>query len=129
MKIMNILHTITGTVIEGKKRGRTLGYPTINVLLSKTIPSGIYVSGVIIDNKRLPAATFIGESKTFDEKDYKVESYILDFDEDMYGKTVTIELYKKLRDNEKFTTTENLIEQIKRDVSDTRTFFTLSLRS
>ncbi len=126
MKIMNILYTFEGEVIVGKKRGRTLGYPTINVSLEEKIPSGIYASAVLFNNRRLHAATFIGEAKTFDEKDYKAESYILDFDEDIYGELVTIELYKKLRDNEKFTTTEYLIEQIKKDVLETRLFFSNS---
>lgn len=123
---MNILYKIKGTVIEGKKRGKTLGYPTINVLLDQKIPSGIYASHVILRDRRLIAATFIGEVKTFDEHDYKAESYILDFDDNIYGKSVTIELYKKLRENEKFSTQEALIEQIKKDVTRTREFFSVS---
>lgn len=121
-----VLYEINGVVIEGKKRGRLLGFPTINVAINHEIPSGIYASHVIIEGKRFIAATFIGNAKTFGEKDYKAESYILDFDEEIYGQIVTIELYKKLRDNKKFSSQETLTEQIIKDVEKTRAFFSLS---
>ena len=68
-------------------------------------------------------------AKTFGEEDYKLESYILDFDRDIYGKEVKVELYKKLRDNEKYENERELIEQIKKDVVNTRNYFTSSLSS
>ena len=124
---MNAIYTITGKVIEGKRRGRLLGFPTINVKLDQEVKSGIYASHVYVDDERLLAATFIGEAKTFGEEDYKLESYILDFDRDIYGKEVKVELYKKLRDNEKYENERELIEQIKKDVVNTRNYFTSSL--
>lgn len=123
MKIMHALYTIEGTVIHGKRRGKLLGFPTINVRLDQKVESGIYASRVYVNNEEYLAATFIGDAKTFDENDYKLESYILDFDEEIYGKEVKVELYKKLRDNEKYDNEEELIEQIKKDVLDTRDFF------
>lgn len=124
---MNAIYTITGKVIEGKRRGRLLGFPTINVKLDQEVKSGIYASHVYVDDERLLAATFIGEAKTFGEEDYKLESYILDFGRDIYGKEVKVELYKKLRDNEKYENERELIEQIKKDVVNTRNYFTSSL--
>ncbi len=124
---MNAIYTITGKVIEGKRRGRLLGFPTINVKLDQEVKSGIYASHVYVNDERLLAATFIGEAKTFGEEDYKLESYILDFDRDIYGKEVKVELYKKLRDNEKYENERELIEQIKKDVVNTRNYFTSSL--
>lgn len=121
---MDILYTITGTVIEGKKRGRIMGYPTVNVKLNQHIESGIYASRVYIDGKAHIAATFIGDAKTFNENDYKLESFILDFDEEIYGKEVRVELYKKLRENQKYENVEELIKQIEKDISDTRSYFT-----
>lgn len=123
---MKILYTVTGNVIEGKKRGRTLGFPTINIRLDQKIESGIYASYVYVQNVKYLAATFIGESKTFGESDYKLESYILDFDKDIYKETVKIELFKKIRNNEKYSSEEKLIEQIKNDVQKTRDFFACS---
>ncbi|MGB4966091.1 MAG: riboflavin kinase [Microgenomates group bacterium] len=123
---MNAIYTITGKVIEGKKRGRLLGFPTINVKLDQEVESGIYASYVYVDDERLLAATFIGEAKTFGEEDYKLESYILDFDRDIYGETVRVELYKKLRDNEKYSNSGDLIAKIKEDVQQTIYFFTSS---
>lgn len=121
---MNALRTITGTVIEGKKRGRTLGYPTINIKLNQHIESGIYASRVYVGTDEHIAATFIGDAKTFNENDYKLESYILDFDKEIYGKEVTVKLYKKLRNNEKYENVEELIKQIEKDIVDTRNYFT-----
>lgn len=120
---MKPLYIIEGIIIEGKKRGRQLGFPTINIQLHQKVESGIYVSHAYVDNKEYMAASFIGEAKTFDENDYKLEGYILDFDEEIYGKKVTVKLYKKLRDNTKYSNVQDLIEQIKKDVHQTREFF------
>lgn len=123
---MNPIYTIIGNVIEGKKRGRSLGFPTINVRLDQKVASGIYASRVYVSGQEFIAATFIGDAKTFNENDYKLESYILDFDKEIYGKEVKVTLYKKLRDNEKYEDIEKLIKQIKKDVSETREYFTSS---
>lgn len=120
---MDALYTITGTVVEGKKRGKDLGFPTINLKLEQPIESGIYASHVYVDNNEYIAATFVGEVKTFGENDYKLESYIMDFDQNIYGKNVKIVLHKKIRDNMKFDSVNDLIKQIKEDVSNIRTYF------
>lgn len=119
-------YVFTGKVLDGAKRGRDLGYPTANVALKEQIPEGIYASEVILDEQALKAATFIGAAKTFGEEEYKAETYILDFDQNIYGKEITIQLYKKLRGNIAYTTKEALIEQMKKDVAKTREFFTSS---
>ena len=77
---MKSLYIFRGKVIAGQKRGKALGFPTANVRLHKKIPEGIYVSQTIINKKVFSSATFIGSAKTFGEKDYKAETYILDFD-------------------------------------------------
>lgn len=120
---MKILFSYTGVVSVGKMRGRNLGFPTANVRLNKKIPDGVYISRVIIDGVIHQSATFIGKVKTFNEEDYKSESYILDFNRSVYGKKITIELLKKIRGNLKFNSKEDLIDQIKLDVLETRKFF------
>lgn len=113
---MKLTQTIQGLVVEGNKRGRLLGYPTANMNITESLPEGVYASEVIIDGKSHHAATFIGRSKTFDDYEYKLESYILDFDEDIYGKTMTVHIYKHIRGNIKFTSEEELIKQMAEDV-------------
>ncbi len=117
------LSTISGIVKRGKGRGKDFGFPTANISLTQTIPEGIYVSHVHFDGQAFQALTFIGSAKTFGETDYKAESYLLDFDEDLYDKTIEITLLKKLRDNEKFDSEIELVEQMKKDLLDARSFF------
>lgn len=114
---------IKGTVLEGAKRGRKLGFPTVNLLLVQEIPEGIYASEVEYGGRTYQAASFVGKAETFGKTDYKLESYILDFEGDLYGKEIVVRLYKKIRDNQKFSTAEELIEQMKQDVLNTRMFF------
>ena len=113
---MKKLFVFWGKVKKGKQRGKILGFPTANISLYKKIPEGIYASKVKVDKKNYLAATFIGSPKTFNEKDYKAESYILDFDKNIYGSWVTVTLFKKIRENKKFSSQHKLIEQMKKDV-------------
>lgn len=117
------LFEVRGIVEKGKQRGRLLGFPTANILVDKGIPEGIYVSEVILNGINYKAATFVGVAKTFNEKDYLLESYILDFNKDVYGEEMFIKLYKKIRDNKKFDSEEDLINQMKNDINITRKFF------
>ncbi|MCL5113612.1 MAG: riboflavin kinase [Patescibacteria group bacterium] len=131
---MKPLFKLRGKVKKGKNRGKFLGFPTANINLHKKIPQGIYASTVKIDsprfageagNKKYIAATFIGSAKTFNESEYKAESYILDFNQNIYGKWVTVTLLKKLRGNKKFGSEQELIDQMKQDILATRKFFNL----
>lgn len=121
---MNPQFIFSGIVQDGAKRGRDLGFPTANVALQQQIPEGIYAAEVVVDDKTFKAATFIGAAETFGEKDYKAETYILDFDQNIYHKEITVKLYKKLRGSIAYTTKEALIEQMEKDVQETREFFT-----
>ncbi|MBA3723362.1 MAG: riboflavin kinase [Candidatus Levybacteria bacterium] len=120
---MKPLYTLTGTVKIGAKRGKEFGYPTANVSLESHIPAGVYAAQVSIDSTIYNAATFIGAAVTFGDKEYKSESYILDFEQDIYGTEIVINLYKKLRDNANFANEHDLIEQMGKDVLMTRSFF------
>jgi riboflavin kinase / FMN adenylyltransferase len=124
---MKPIITFWGKVKKGKGRGKHLGFPTANILLHQNILEGVYTSEVTIAGNVYPAATFIGSAKTFGEKEYKAESYILDFDKNIYGKWITIKLFKKLRGNKKFASQLALVEEIKQDVLAARKFFNKSL--
>lgn len=121
--IMKSLITFWGKVKRGKGRGKQLGFPTANIPLHKHIPEGVYTSKVSIAGKVYPAATFVGSAKTFGEKEYQAESYILDFNKNIYGKWITVKLFKKLRGNKKFDSQSALVEAIKQDILIARKFF------
>jgi len=116
-------HDLSGVVVVGDQRGRTLGFPTANIEVDPQIllpGDGIYASWAIIDGKRHQAATSIGIRPTFGLSQRLVEVFILDFSEDLYGKTVGVEFIKKVRDQEKFDGLDELIKQINQDVDDCR---------
>ncbi|MBI3984679.1 MAG: riboflavin kinase [Candidatus Levybacteria bacterium] len=114
---------IWGKVKKGSERGRLLGFPTANIALHKKIELGIYVSYTKVFEKTYPSVTFIGNATTFDEKEIKAETYILDFKKDLYKKYISIRLLKKLRGNIKFKNEKELIRQIKKDIEDTKKYF------
>lgn len=118
-------YVIEGIVQYGKKRGKKLGFPTANVSLKANIPQGIYVSHTTFDTITYQSLTFIGNATTFDETVYQAETYILNFKRDLYGKTIHIRLLKKLRENEKFDSFEDLIEQMKKDEKEALKYFAL----
>lgn len=117
------LFEVRGIVKKGKQRGRLLGFPTANISVDKGIPEGIYVSEVILNGDTYKSATFVGIVKTFNENDYLLESYILDFNKNIYGEEIVVRLYKKIRDNKKFDSEEDLINQMKNDINLTKKFF------
>ena len=116
-------HLLSGTVVVGDQRGRTLGFPTANLDVDPQLllpGDGIYATWAIIDGKRHQAATSIGIRPTFDLAQRLVEVFIMDFSEDLYGKTVGLEFITKVRDQEKFDGLDALIKQINQDVDDCR---------
>ena len=113
----------SGTVVVGDQRGRTLGFPTANIEIDDQLllpGDGIYATWAMIDGKRYKSATSIGIRPTFGLTQRLVEVYVMDFSDDLYGKTIDVEFIKKVRDQEKFDGLEALITQIKRDVEDCR---------
>ena len=114
---------IQGVVQSGHKRGKKLGFPTINTPLSVVLSEGIYISHTKIHDKKYQSLTFIGSAKTFDETVYQAETYIFDFDQDVYGQEVEIELVKKIRDNQKFDSEAALIAQMEEDKKQAEAYF------
>ena len=120
-----------GIIRKGDQRGRELGYPTANVPLGETLhPAyGIYATYVKIvedgpDAPWLPAATNIGIRPMFELAVGQIESYIFDFDRDIYGKTLRIKPVKRLRGEAKFESLEALIVQIGQDCAEARKILT-----
>lgn len=118
-------YSLQGLVIRGDGRGRKIGVPTANIDYprEKIAPAlGIYAGWAYLANKRYRAAISIGINPTFtpNKQVPSVEAYILDFDEDIYGEQLKIEFIARLRDELKFDSVETLVEQIWRDVEETR---------
>jgi len=125
-ELLGYPYQTTGIVVHGEARGRLLGYPTANldimpfVRLSKV---GVYVTRVYVGDKAYRGMTSIGYNDTFgDDRGLTVESYILDFDEDIYGEEITVEWLHYIRDMVKFSSVDELIEQLKDDERYTREF-------
>ncbi len=112
-------YTITGKVIHGDKIGRTLGFPTANLEIEKhkLIPgNGVYVVQVHLCKEPFKGLLSIGTRPTVTDSDEKrVEVYILDFDRDIYGETISVELIHKIRDDQKFESIEELVLQMNED--------------
>lgn len=112
-----------GKVRKHKQRGRELGFPTANINLWKNIPEGIYISKIRMQDKQYSSLTFIGQAKTFNEKKFHAETYILDFHQNIYGKWISISLLKKIRGNIKFKSAEELVAQMQKDEKEAREYF------
>lgn len=119
------MHTIWGKVLRGKKRGKKLEFPTANISLHKKIPDGIYISKTKIKKDVFPSLTFIGKAETFGEKKHSCETYILLFDNNIYNKWITVYLIKKIRENKKFSSEKELIEEMQNDKKKAEEFFKL----
>ena len=112
-----------GKVRINHQRGKALGFPTANVNLAKKISEGIYISKTKIGNKIYLSLTFIGKAKTFNEQKFQAETYILDFNQNIYQKWISINLLKKIRGNQKFDSVSELIKQMKDDEIVARLYF------
>ncbi len=113
-------YTIEGTVIHAKQLGRTLGFPTANLRLQENliIPKrGIYATKVYIGNEVYVGATNIGYNPTVDGEKMSVETNILEFDKDIYGKTIKLEFLERIRDEKKFKDLNELKIQLKMDTN------------
>ncbi len=116
---------VTGPVVHGDGRGHILNIPTANVQIPahKLIPAnGIYACWAWMEGKRFPAAVNVGVRPTFtpDLPSPAVEAYILDFNRSIYGLRVKVEFVQFLRPEEKYSSVEKLLDQIRKDVENTR---------
>ncbi|MDA8920041.1 bifunctional riboflavin kinase/FAD synthetase [Porticoccaceae bacterium] len=118
--------TITGRVVYGQQLGRELGFPTANVQLNRySAPlSGVYAVLVNIDGAVYQGAANVGLRPTVGDLLKPIlEVHLLDFEADLYGRRIEVEFVTKIRDEEKFTSLDKLIESIQRDVKQIRAWF------
>lgn len=118
-KYLGHTYSLTSTVVEGNKLGRTIGYPTANLALPaphKLIPAhGVYAVWVKLDKERFPGMMNIGTRPTVDGTHLTLEVNILNFNRDIYGHTVTVEFVEQLRQEQKFDGLEALKAQLAKD--------------
>ncbi len=120
-------YVITGDVIKGKQLGRTIGFPTLNVGMPFKRPAltGVFVVQTHgLADKPLPGVASLGVRPAVEsDGSYLLEVHLFDFDRDVYGKTVSVEFLKKLRDEENYDSLELLTEQIDKDALNARAYF------
>lgn len=120
-------HVLSGAVAHGKKLGRTLGIPTANLIppAEVQLPAfGVYATRVVTEQGSYPAVTNVGLRPTVDDGNaVTVEPWILDFEGDLYGKTIRVEFYRMLRGEKKFASLEELRNEIFRNAEETRAYF------
>lgn len=114
-----------GIVNKYSGRGRDLGYPTANIDVPADAEEGVFFgyTTILPERSRRPSLIFIGVPETFGGTTKRLETHILDFSGDLYGKEIELQILKKLRDNQKFESAEALIEQMKIDELAARKYF------
>lgn len=126
-KLLGRHFSITGEVMGGRQIGNTIGFPTANIIPEEylVLPhEGVYITKTLINGKMYNSITNIGRNPTFDDVDkLTVETHILDFTRDIYGKKIEVFFISKMRKEKKFESKEELAEQINKDIVEARSFF------
>jgi riboflavin kinase/FMN adenylyltransferase len=117
-------HRVEGVVVRGDARGRTLGFPTANLATQPyvAIPAdGVYSGHVLLRGVLHVAAISIGTNPTFEGRERRLEAFILDFDEDIYGDQIAVTFHERLRGTVRFDSIDDLVTQMHADVAEIRT--------
>ena len=115
-------YRIRGLVVRGAGRGAKLGFPTANITQIDTLlpPDGIYAGRAWVDQAAYAAAISLGSNPTFDESALKVEVFLLDFQGDLYDRTLQIDFFARLRETTRFDSVQALIDQMTIDAAAAR---------
>ena len=121
-------YVLSGIVVQGNQLGRTIGFPTANIQVedtTKIIPgNGVYLVKINHKNSLLTGVMNIGRRPTVSDKaENRIEIHIFDFNEDLYGQQLEVEVLKKVRDEKKFDSIEQLSQQIEKDTLFARQYF------
>lgn len=120
--LLNRFYQIRGTVTEGAKRGRTIGFPTANLVDVPTLlpAEGVYAVRVCLGTSSWPGAANIGPNPTFGENARKIEVHLIGFAGDLYGRSLRVEFTDRLRGTRKFNSVDELVAQMRLDVERAR---------
>lgn len=125
-KFLGHRHFLTGVVVPGHQLGRTIGTPTANLVMPRglLIPKfGVYICRAVVDGVSRPAVTNVGIRPTLGGTNITVESWILDFEGELYGQELTLEIFRFLRPERKFPSMVELQKEIQKNAEETRRFF------
>lgn len=126
-KLLGRNYSITAEVVSGRRIGNTIGFPTANIHPERFLvlpANGVYITKTLLDGKLYNSMTNVGYNPTFEDvKQKTVETHIIDFNQDIYGKKIEVFFLKKLRNEIKFKSVECLIQQIAKDMLETKEFF------
>lgn len=118
-QFLNRLYSLSGTVVKGDQRGRTIGFPTANLCVDERmlIPKfGVYATYAIYEGKRYQSVLNIGIRPTFDSTELRIEAHLIDFpNQEIYGELLKIEFVEFIREEKKFDGLDALMNQIKKD--------------
>ena len=116
--LMTMPYSVSGEVVHGEGIGRNLGFPTANINIPENtvVPKdGVYLSKVLFDGKEFLGITNVGSKPTVDINEKNIETYIADYDGNLYGKVVEVQFLKYLRDIKKFDSLQELKIQLEKD--------------
>jgi riboflavin kinase/FMN adenylyltransferase len=116
-------YVLRGEVVSGDGRGRSIGFPTANVLpdTEAVVPArGVYAGFVRVGGKEYAACTNVGVAPTFGRAESRVEAHLLDFEGDLYGRVVDVGFVERIREERRFSGVDELVRQIRRDVEEAR---------
>lgn len=122
-RLLGRFYVVRGEVVVGDKRGRTIGFPTANVLPdpSVVVPGhGVYACLVTAEGATYRACTNVGVAPTFARAESRIEAYLLDFEGDLYGRVVDVGFVERIRGEKRFSGIEELKTQIGLDVEEAR---------
>ncbi len=123
-RLLGRSYEIDGEVIKGKSRGKILGFPTANIETENDIiPQGVFITQTRIGSKIFQSMSNIGKQPTFNQHDLNIESHIIDFEGDLYGKRIGIYFLQKIRDEIKFSSPDELTGQLEKDLETTQFYF------
>ena len=117
-RFMGRMYSISGEIVKGNMLGRTIGFPTCNITVDNTMvtpPNGVYITMCTIDGIRHPGVTNVGVKPTVGTYEKNIETHVFNFDEDVYGKTISVDFIRHTRGEKKFEDIEALKSQIASD--------------
>lgn len=131
-KLLGRHYSITAEVVSGRRIGNTIGFPTANINPENYLilpHKGVYITKTLLDDKLYCSITNIGFNPTFEGQDtITVETHLIDFEGDIYGKKIEVFFLQKLRNEKKYSSVNELVEQIKIDMLKAREFLNLNGR-
>jgi riboflavin kinase/FMN adenylyltransferase len=121
-RMLGRYYAVEGAVIQGFQRGRTIGFPTANVdSINDIIPqTGVYAVRVAWQDQHYDGVANVGYNPTFANQTLSVEAHLFDFAADLYGESIRVEFLRKIRDERKFASVDELTAQIARDAATAR---------